>query len=555
MAFLSSSAPRELVPLNAEDNEDDSSSFASDDADATSIQEAPPSVNSTLPLERVLSSASSIGAAPKLTRLNGLALVISLQIGSGIFSVPTQISQHVTTPGYGLLVWVFGGLLVWTGAASFIELGLRVPTNGGIQEYLRTCYGNFMGFLFTWTWVAIAKPAANAVIATIFADYLLKAIWPFDEPTSPLTMKLVGVGCVVILTFINCLGAIAGAKAANVFLLLKLTALGSIIILGFVVYLFGYGDGVPASEGGWFGWDPTTQPDLTTWQWLGDFCTALFGALFCYGGWESIGFVLGDMKDPQGDLPIVINGAMTIVIVGFFFMNAALYICLPMGVMRASTTVAVEFARRVVGGWGGLIFSVVVAISAMGALNANLFATSKLCVAASHRNFFPSVLANLHCNTAHDEAAYLEQSLPLVVRLPVLLLARMTRNLRWQRSVPIFALLMNGMLASFYLIIGSFNGLVTFIGITEYFWFMMSVLGILVLRRAEKYQPNGTASRYNTWIGNPVIFASVSALLIFRGVVAEPLQGLAILVVGLVGLAVFYSRFGLRGFEMPSDSV
>jgi amino acid transporter len=196
-----------------------------------------------------------------------------------------------------------------------------------------------MGFLFTWSWVAIAKPAANAVIATIFADYLLKAIWPF-EPTSPWTMKLVAIGCVVTLTFINCLGATTGAKAANIFLLLKLSALGSIIVLGFVVYLFGYGDGVPASEAGWFGLD-RSQVEWHTWEWYGNFSTALFGALFCYGGWETVGFVLGDMKNPQGDLPIVINGAMTTVIIGFFLMNAALYICLPMDVMRESTTVAV----------------------------------------------------------------------------------------------------------------------------------------------------------------------------------------------------------------------
>ncbi|KAI0129942.1 large neutral amino acids transporter small subunit 1 [Xylariales sp. AK1849] len=453
----------------------------------------------------------------KLTRLNGLALVISLQIGSGIFSAPTQISQHVAAPGYGLVVWVVGGLLVWTGAASFIELGLRVPSNGGIQEYLRTCYGDFMGFLFTWSWTAIAKPAANAVGATIFADYLLKAIWPF-EPVSPWTVKLVAVADVASLTFVNCLGATTGARAANVFSVLKLAALASIVGIGFVVYMSGSGDGVPASDVGWFAWD-TVPVDLTTWQLLGDFCTALFGALFCYGGWETIGFVAGDMAAPEADLPIVINGAMTIVIIGFFLMNAALYVCLPMAIMRESTTVAVEFARQAVGGWCGLVFSVVVAMSAAGALNANLFATSKLCVAASHRGYFPAILANLHCNNAHDEAA--------------------------------FALLLNGTMASFYVLIGSFNGLVTFIGIAEYFFFLMSVLGILVLREAEKNKANGPVSKYNTWIGNPIIFAVVSSLLILRGIITEPFQGLAILLVGLLGLAVFYSRFGLRGFGMP----
>src|SRR5437773_2551732 len=88
---------------------------------------------------RVGVGAGAGTGAGSLTRLNGLALVVSLQIGSGIFTAPSQVSQFVTSPGLGLLVWLLGGALVWTGAASFIELGLRIPSNGGIQEYLRTC--------------------------------------------------------------------------------------------------------------------------------------------------------------------------------------------------------------------------------------------------------------------------------------------------------------------------------------------------------------------------------------------------------------------------------
>jgi amino acid transporter len=218
----------------------------------------------------------------KLTRLNGLALVISLQIGSGIFTAPSQVSQHVSTPGQGLLVWLLGGLLVWTGAASFIELGLRIPRNGGIQEYLQTVYGDVGGFLFTWTWTVIAKPSANAVIASIFASYVLGG-----AVASPLVLKAVALLCVWAVTFVNCLGATAGANAANLFLVLKLCALGAIIVLGSVTWVLGYGDGVPSTESGWFGNSPD-QGEIPAWTWMGNFATALFGALFCYGGWETV---------------------------------------------------------------------------------------------------------------------------------------------------------------------------------------------------------------------------------------------------------------------------
>lgn len=249
---------------------------------------------------------------PKLTLFNGLALVISLQIGSGIFTMPSQISQFVPTPGVALVVWLVAGLLVWTGAASFIELGLRVPSNGGIQDYLRAAYapddqqdpigsghddddgqhedavstrGELAGFLFTWTWVFLAKPAANGAIATIAANYLSR---PFvAAPLSPLVSRLMALGCIGFVTFINCLGTASGAKAANVFLVLKVSALCSIIALGLVAWVGGRGDGVPASPGsGWFGEPPLENPREAVS--VGGLVTATFGAVFCYGGWETV---------------------------------------------------------------------------------------------------------------------------------------------------------------------------------------------------------------------------------------------------------------------------
>ncbi|KAG8159633.1 hypothetical protein KVR01_010270 [Diaporthe batatas] len=286
-----------------------------------------------------------------LTILNGLALVIALQIGSGIFTLPAQVSQSVPTPGAGLLVWLLAGLLVWTGAASFIELGCRVPSNGGIQEYVRVAYGGggqrshgdtndeedtavqdhaavegphvdgecgptpaaavaarasgrdevgprgeLAGFVFTWTWVVLAKPAANGAISTIAANYLSR---PFlagpsssseegETGLSPLASRLTALACMCAITAINCLGATSGARAANVFLMLKLSALASIILVGLFALVTGWGaDGVPASGTGWFG-RPEGATEKPAWQLVGDFVTATFGAVFCYGGWETV---------------------------------------------------------------------------------------------------------------------------------------------------------------------------------------------------------------------------------------------------------------------------
>jgi amino acid permease len=68
--------------------------------------------------------------------LEAIALVIGMQIGSGIFSSPGVIVHSTKSVGSSLIVWLVSGLLTWTGASSFAELGSMIPQNGGAQAYL-----------------------------------------------------------------------------------------------------------------------------------------------------------------------------------------------------------------------------------------------------------------------------------------------------------------------------------------------------------------------------------------------------------------------------------
>ena len=222
-----------------------------------------------------------------LTFLNGLALVLGLQIGSGIFYAPSQVSNHVPSPGAAVLVWLIAGILVWTGAASFIELGLAIPRNGGVQEYLRVCYGEFSGFLFCWIYIAITKPCALAMIAMIFAENIGSA-FTAGGILSEWQSKSIAVLGLFFVTFVNCSGTITGARAANAFLVLKLLAISSIIVIGLAV-------GINVTGGDsriavtWFAEDPDPgRRSMPIGTKTGEYITAVFGALFTYGGWETV---------------------------------------------------------------------------------------------------------------------------------------------------------------------------------------------------------------------------------------------------------------------------
>ena len=235
-------------------------------------------------------SASKTPAKTPLTFVNGLALVIGLQIGSGIFYAPSQVAIHTPSPGAAILVWGIAGTLVWTGAASFIELGLAIPKNGGVQEYLRVVHGEFSGFMFSWIYVAICKPCANAVIAMVFADNVVMAV-ASDASLRVWELKLIAVTGLFMITIINCMGNATGARVANFFLFLKLSAVASIAVIGCFVAATGR-RGPKQSQVHWFAKDPDLQrQDLNLWAKVGEYITAAYGALFCYGGWETVSLI------------------------------------------------------------------------------------------------------------------------------------------------------------------------------------------------------------------------------------------------------------------------
>ena len=222
-----------------------------------------------------------------LTLWNGLALVLSIQIGAGVFTAPWQVSNHVVSPAVGLTVWLFAGLLVWTGAASFIELGTAIPKNGGVQEYLRHCYGDLYGCMFTWSWIFIRKPAAMAIISTIFADYLYQSV--FGTWKAPqVVLKIVSIGALSLVTAINCLGAKSGALVAGGFLVLKLCAVFFITLIGLWAVLARHeGLKPPGQDASWSHTYPLSG-QYGSWVIIGNYTSAVYGSLLCYGGWEAV---------------------------------------------------------------------------------------------------------------------------------------------------------------------------------------------------------------------------------------------------------------------------
>ncbi|HSD31073.1 MAG TPA: amino acid permease [Gemmatimonadales bacterium] len=62
---------------------------------------------------------------------DGLAMVIGIMVGSGIFRTPGLVAGQLGRPGLTLVAWLVGGAIAFAGNLIFAELATRFPRAGG----------------------------------------------------------------------------------------------------------------------------------------------------------------------------------------------------------------------------------------------------------------------------------------------------------------------------------------------------------------------------------------------------------------------------------------
>jgi len=113
---------------------------------------------------------------------NGVALVVGLIIGSGIFVSPKGVLQEIGSVAGSLIVWVVCGVISLTGALCYSELGTSMPRSGADYAYITEAFGSLPGFLFLWSAVIILMPTGIAISSLTFAYYILQPVFPTCEP-------------------------------------------------------------------------------------------------------------------------------------------------------------------------------------------------------------------------------------------------------------------------------------------------------------------------------------------------------------------------------------
>jgi amino acid transporter len=253
-------------------------------------------------LRRVSTSTSYQFQRQQLSTRHAFAVLVSIQIGSGIFASPAQVDSNVPSPGAALLVWVLGGLLSWAGAASFAELGAALPLNGGMQEYLRHVFGDTMAFLMAWIYIIAVKPSAMAIQSIVVAESIGSVSSHASLP--PMAVKSIAVVAFVLLVVFNSINTKTTLRMSEAFTAIKIWTVALVVCGGFiamVAHLVSPGSRLSPSKD-WYTRDWLASRisrsegqtvDWTTmgaWERYGHYSAAIYAGLWAYDGWDNVSF-------------------------------------------------------------------------------------------------------------------------------------------------------------------------------------------------------------------------------------------------------------------------
>jgi basic amino acid/polyamine antiporter, APA family len=405
-------------------------------------------------------------------------LVVSSVIGSGVYKKVAPMSAELLSPDLVLWAWAIAGLISLCGALSNAEIAGMMADSGGEYVYFRRIYGRFMAFLWGWSTFAIIKTAAVASIAYVFSMSLnsivklprLSQDWEnikllnYFQPFDNIGVKIVTILLILGLTWLNARGLRGAAGLSTWITRLVVLGLSLIIISGL---FFGGGSmqniGTPATT--------FVYKDWTDFDFIKAMFAAMLAAFWAYEGWNTVGFIGGEIKDPNRNLPLALFFGMLAIIGAYLLVNFTYLYVLPMDKMldvhaAKNDIAAVAVVRSFAGDIGAFFISIIILITTLGCTNSTILMPPRVYYAMARDGLFFKSAGDIH---------------------PVY-------------NTPNNALWMQGAWACVLVLSGSFDTLTDTLIYAAFFFYGATAFGVFLLRYTEPdaHRP------YRVW-GYPVV--------------------------------------------------
>jgi APA family basic amino acid/polyamine antiporter len=309
--------------------------------------------------------AKSEAPAQSLGMWDAVSIIVGIIIGATIYQMPPLIFSNFDRPEYAIGAWVLGGILSLVGALCYAELATTYPTTGGDYIYLSRAYGPAAGFLFAWSELSVIRTGGSiAVMAYVFADAVKTLPHADFHPRSGM---IYAAAAIIALALVNLAGLRPGKWTQNLLTSVKVLGVGGIIVAGAVWYFQGK---TPVS---------VAEPKPLDDPW-GGFALAMVFIFYAFGGWNEAAYVAAEVKNRRKNIlrSLMIGvGAVSLIYVA---VNLAYLGGLGREGVRSfgNELVPARVLRLHFGDNGAIAMTILVIISALGAINGLLFTGIRL---------------------------------------------------------------------------------------------------------------------------------------------------------------------------------
>jgi APA family basic amino acid/polyamine antiporter len=451
-------------------------------------------------------SPPSLGIEAPVELVRGLglwqatAVVVSTIIGTGVFLVAGPIARAAGSFDLFLVTWIAGSVIALCGTLCFAELGGAIPAAGGLYAYLSRGLGPVWGFMFGWMCAVLGTPAGLATVAAGFARFASYIFPQLDQPWMILhighlaftlsTAQPLAALVVLAVTAINCLSVRFGG-AVQVFLgSLKVGAAVVIIIAA----AFASGR-VPEAPG------VATVIHASA---LGAILTAMVPVMWAYNGFQNLGYLGAEIRDPANNIHRALFYGMLIVGTVYILLDVMYCHVLPFPQVASSGHVASDVVQSLFGRSGAAWLTVVMGISALATLHAVTMTESRITYALARAGLFFRLAARV--NARHHS--------------------------------PTGAVLFVGTIGALIAFTGTFEQLFSLYIFTYWIFFALGAVALLRLRATAPDLPRP----YRLW-GYPwtaLLFVAAALALTVNLWLDEPVRSSAGLLVVLAGLPFYY---------------
>jgi APA family basic amino acid/polyamine antiporter len=445
----------------------------------------------------------------QLSLFSAVILVVANMVGTGIFTTSGFIIQELPNPWAMLACWAIGGLFALAGALCYGELGARYPRAGGEYVFLRESFGEPVAFLSGWISLLVGFSAPIAAAAMAFAAYFLAGagfrpdiniVYKLQGLTvltlSPVTLLASGV--ILAFSFIHRHSLSLGSRVQNLLTLFKVTIILALVFLG-----LGWGAGSTSH----FGALPPASLYFS-----GSFATSLIFITFAYSGWNAAAYMGSEICRPTRNIPLALALGTLLVTALYLLLNVTFLYGLSPREMSGVLEVGEKAALALFGPSISRIFAGAIALSLLSLISAMMMTGPRVYqYMAGDGLFFPTF-----------------------------------SKLRGGSGPPGNAILLQAGLALVMVLTASFENLLIFIGFTLSLFSLITVAGLMVLRRRQPAPdlPSKTAGYPFT----PILFILGNLWIILFSIIYKPLislTGLAAILLGVV-LYVFFKRRSRR---------